>query len=435
MKKVIILAMVALASLFVAGSALAQAPGECTGGLCGTPDESGGGCGCGCGCGSILIANTDLGDTYQYADDYDEDGIEDDFDNCPFMPNRDQADADGDKFGDACDNCVKLANAEQLDTDGDRLGDACDPDIDEDGVFNANDNCALIPNIDQKDTDGDTLGDACDADIDGDGWENPVDNCPFVANPSQLQTDPGNYGAACNSDKDGDSVQDFADNCPMLQNGDQQDSDGDGMGDACDADADGDGILNAMDNCPVLANEDQLDADRDGVGDACDRNGFCFVVDRADSCLDPTAPFSVYAGEKLLAQTSETVPLLMWANRENRAIEYEWTVVARPEGSHATVKYPKGSTTFSTPYNYHYKKGRRVEFTPDMPGEYTLELAAKLVFADDLYPTQRVASVRVALKSEGEPKSGGCATAGSEGSLVGLLMLALGLVGLKLRKR
>ena len=42
---------------------------------CGTPEQSGGG-GCGCGGGSILVNNTDLGDTYQYADDYDDDGIE-----------------------------------------------------------------------------------------------------------------------------------------------------------------------------------------------------------------------------------------------------------------------------------------------------------------------------------------------------------------------
>ena len=41
--------------------------GECPGGLCGTPDESGGGgCGCGCGCGSVLVAMTDRGDTYQF---------------------------------------------------------------------------------------------------------------------------------------------------------------------------------------------------------------------------------------------------------------------------------------------------------------------------------------------------------------------------------
>ena len=70
--------------------------GECAGGLCGTPTQTGGGCGCGC---SVLIAQTDLGDTYQYSDDYDNDGWEDDFDNCPFSANGDQLDGDGDGFG------------------------------------------------------------------------------------------------------------------------------------------------------------------------------------------------------------------------------------------------------------------------------------------------------------------------------------------------
>ena len=37
-------------------------------GDCGTPNQSGGGGG---GGGSVLIANTDLGDTYQNADDFD----------------------------------------------------------------------------------------------------------------------------------------------------------------------------------------------------------------------------------------------------------------------------------------------------------------------------------------------------------------------------
>src|SRR5438045_9720968 len=85
--------------------------GECSGGLCGTPNQSGGGGGCGCGCGcSILIAFTDQGDTYQYADDFDDDGIEDDFDDCLFVFNPDQADVVGDGGGDGCDNCPSAEN-------------------------------------------------------------------------------------------------------------------------------------------------------------------------------------------------------------------------------------------------------------------------------------------------------------------------------------
>ena len=169
MNRRIIIALLGVVALLFSVPAFAETPGECTGGMCGTPDESGGSpctdgvcAGCGCGCGSILIANTDLGDTYQYADDYDEDGIEDDFDNCPFVPNRDQTDADSDQAGDACDNCRDVANELQLDADGDRIGDVCDPDIDNDGVPNGVDNCPDVVNPSQSDVDFDGIGDACD---------------------------------------------------------------------------------------------------------------------------------------------------------------------------------------------------------------------------------------------------------------------------------
>ena len=418
MNRRILIALLGVVSLLFAVPALADAPGECTGGMCGTPDESGGapgggggGGGCGCGCGSILIANTDLGDTYQYADDYDEDGIEDDFDNCPFVPNRDQTDADSDEVGDACDNCRSVANEIQLDADGDRIGDVCDPDIDGDKVVNLDDNCPQVRNPTQMDTDSDTMGDACDADIDNDGWENLVDNCPFVYNPDQLNSDPNHFGDACNSDKDNDGVQDFADNCPLVRNPDQENADGDTLGDLCDADMDDDGIINEVDNCMRVKNPEQSDEDRDGMGNVCDTNGFCFVVDRVDACLDPSSVFTVYSGEPRVIRTGEELPLLFWANRKNRALEYEWTIVDRPDKSTATIKHPRGSSTLSTPYNYHYKKGRRVTFTPDYPGEYIIKLSARMVFEDDLYPGKRTASTQLYLTAEGDPVTG-CSTAG-----------------------
>ena len=432
MRARVFVSMLVVVMFSLAGAALAQAPGECTGGLCGTPDESGGGgCGCGCGCGSILIANTDLGDTYQYADDFDEDGIEDDFDNCPFVPNRDQADSDGDGVGTACDNCADVANEFQLDADGDLKGDDCDPDIDGDGVENISDNCPYVPNLSQVNTDADQYGDACDEDIDEDGILNIDDNCPFVANPQQLDTDPDQFGDACDSDLDNDGVQDFVDNCPELSNPDQANADGDLMGDACDADDDDDGILDTVDNCPLVINDDQRDEDRDGAGDVCD-SSFCYVVDSMGSCLDPTSAFTVYAGMDRAVQTGETVPLLMWANRRNRAIEYEWTIVERPAGSSATIRHARGSSTLSTPYNYHYKAGRRVEFTPDVAGTYRIKLTAKLVFADDLYPEKNLASTEVALTAEGDSQAGGCSTSGNAGGL-GLLGLLLGLALLRRR--
>jgi len=107
-------------------------------GDCGTPEQSGGGGG---GKGSILIANTDLGDTYQHADDYDDDGIEDPSDNCVRTANPDQLDRDGDGRGDACDNCLEIWNSYQENTDGDQFGDYCDDDIDNDQILNRDDEC------------------------------------------------------------------------------------------------------------------------------------------------------------------------------------------------------------------------------------------------------------------------------------------------------
>ncbi len=107
-------------------------------GDCGTPEQSGGGGG---GKGSVLIANTDLGDTYQNADDYDDDGIEDPSDNCMRNYNPDQLDSDADTIGNMCDNCIGTWNLYQDDSDGDGYGDACDEDIDGDGILNSADDC------------------------------------------------------------------------------------------------------------------------------------------------------------------------------------------------------------------------------------------------------------------------------------------------------
>lgn len=182
--------------------------------------------------------------------DNDMDGIRPEFDNCEYIANPLQEDADGDGEGDACDNCPELANADQTDGDGDATGDACD-------------NCPSLANADQADGDSDGTGDVCD-------------NCPNAANADQ-------------ADPDGDGIGDACDNCPSLANTNQSDFDGDGLGDVCDPDADGDGVdedgdfsgtagdnpctggvvENCDDNCPFVSNTDQADADGNGVGDAC----------------------------------------------------------------------------------------------------------------------------------------------------------------------
>lgn len=65
--------------------------------------------------------------------DTDDDGVADDFDNCPIAANPAQENADGDAKGDACDNCTLVANSPQLDADGDGYGNLCDADLNNSG--------------------------------------------------------------------------------------------------------------------------------------------------------------------------------------------------------------------------------------------------------------------------------------------------------------
>jgi hypothetical protein len=414
---------------------------ECTGGLCGTPNESGGGgggCGCGCGC-SILINQTDLGDTYQYSDDFDNDGWEDDFDNCPFSPNGDQSDADGDGFGDSCDNCRSTANPTQANANGNLLGDACDPDADGDGIPNERDNCLLFPNPDQhKSNPNATLGDVCNSDIDGDGIPNVTDNCVLVANPTQAQGDPARYGAACggNLDTDGDNVPDLFDNCPTTFNTDQEMTlAAAGMGDACNADVDADGIPNTQDNCRTTHNPTQVDGDRDLAGDACDAK-FCFTIDSAapGRCLDPEAPFFARPGPNLTIHTGDRVRLRLFSNRAQTAIRYTWAMEHTPNGNRGwAILNPRGAVTNSSPWEYRYTADRTPSFQANEPGEYTLRLETELVFGDAKgFPKNNdVQTLKVTVEGNPTLRLAGCNQAG----MAFPLLTSLGLLGLLFRRR
>ena len=161
--------------------------------------------------------------------DTDGDGIPDDTDNCPTVPNADgellifYADADGDGYGDpavferACyapsgyvsnnlDNCPAFASRDLTDTDNDGVGDACDPDDDNDGVPDAQDCAPLDPAL--------TVARRYYADFDGDKFGDP-DRFVTACSP------PAGY------------VTDNTDNCPYADNPDQRDTDNDGVGDAC----------------------------------------------------------------------------------------------------------------------------------------------------------------------------------------------------------
>jgi plastocyanin len=435
----ILVAIVSMLTIMLwAGAASAQdnPPYECDDlfGSCGTPQQSGGGGGG--GGGAILVNNTDLGDTYQYADDYDDDGIEDPYDNCPFVRNIDQADDDGDDIGTGCDNCPNAANSEQEDIDGDGIGDGCDGDRDGDGVDNGDDLCPGNPDPLQKDTDDDGEGDACDDDMDNDGWDNLEDSCPLIANDQSGDddslTDIG--GEPCDDDDDGDGIRNQNDNCDFVANEDQEDADDDGFGNACDSDADGDGVINMDDNCPVDANADQSDEDRDALGDECD-DRYCYVVHGdAENCLDPTDAFSVYS-PNVAVSTGQEMMVRMFANRANAAMRYRFTVTNAPAGSSATIKNPQGSASVSTPYEYHYTEGDEVTFTPDKPGSYEVHVVATLVWDDEVTGVGNAqAETYAIIEADGKAvDSGACSTApigNHSGNLLGvlipLLLLCLG---------
>ncbi|KPK23828.1 MAG: hypothetical protein AMJ61_14970 [Desulfobacterales bacterium SG8_35_2] len=100
--------------------------------------------------GGIALKNIQLNDITCGLTDTDGDGFWDLCDNCPTVPNTDQADSDYDFVGDACDVCPDIAD-DQYDSDSDNVGEPCD-------------NCPTSYNPDQKDLDGDGIGDVCDKD-------------------------------------------------------------------------------------------------------------------------------------------------------------------------------------------------------------------------------------------------------------------------------
>lgn len=123
--------------------------------------------------------------------DADKDTIPDTTDNCPGVPNSDQADRDTDGIGDVCDECT--------DTDQDGYGD---PGITQNTC--PEDTCPDTPNANQTDADNDGIGDACDTcptdplnDADNDGICGSIDNCPSDYNPGQSDTDGDGIGDAC----------------------------------------------------------------------------------------------------------------------------------------------------------------------------------------------------------------------------------------------
>ena len=175
-------------------------------------------------------------------------------------------------------------------------------DTDGDGVLDsAPDNCPTVPNSNQANTDGDSQGDACDSDDDNDGLsDNFPDNCPRNGefnwtssrdfNDPASSTDWDNDGCKDDTtedlDDDNDNVPDVDDTCPRTSfspprptwvSDSTTDLDGDGCRDSDeDTDDDNDGFEDAADDCPTvvgtstLGTQGCLDSDGDNWSDTSD---------------------------------------------------------------------------------------------------------------------------------------------------------------------
>lgn len=215
--------------------------------------------------------------------DPDGDTVPEHLDNCPGIPNPDQAnlnqgmttDIEIAELGDVCDDDIdgdSIPNEDDAyprDTDNDGIDNEVDDDDDGDGVPDESDNCPLVPNAGQGDNDGDGGGDACDADVDDDDYIDGLE-LAFGSDPLNVDSTPEHArvvgtcadgidndldGATDSSDgscmdADGDGHPDSTDNCPNIANPDQFDWDDDGTGSACDADDDNDGLPDDADSCP-----------------------------------------------------------------------------------------------------------------------------------------------------------------------------------------
>jgi len=187
--------------------------------------------------------------------DMDHDGVKDDVDGCPEIPE------DRDGFEDT-DGCPEIDN-------------------DDDGVIDREDACRDVKGVESTDP----KKNGCPlADADGDGVADAVDACP--KDKGVATQDPRTNGCPAR-DADGDGVPDAIDRCPSQP----EDRDGFQDDDGCpDPDNDNDGITDKEDACPDQRGEPQPDPARNGCPND-DRDGDTFLND-VDRCPDTAETFN-----------------------------------------------------------------------------------------------------------------------------------------------
>jgi len=151
-------------------------------------------------------------------------------------------DSDGDGIGDGADNCPSLPNPDQANHDGERIDNG------------------RVPGEDVTNPVADGQGDACDLDDDNDGLPDasegvfPIAGCPSASGP----IDP------LNRDSDGDGVIDGAE-CSLGT--DPASAASKPPPDSACADPDGDGVRSVLELRGWAANPGAADSDGDGLGD------------------------------------------------------------------------------------------------------------------------------------------------------------------------
>jgi len=184
--------------------------------------------------------------------DMDHDGVRDDVDGCPEIPE------DKDGFEDS-DGCPEIDN-------------------DDDGIIDREDACRDVKGVESQDPkkNGCPLDDS-----DGDGVEDKIDACPKEK--GVATNDPKTTGCPT-KDRDHDGIPDALDKCPTQP----EDKDGFQDDDGCpDPDNDSDGILDASDKCPDAAEDMDGFQDDDGCPDP--DNDSDNVLDAYDRCPDTPA--------------------------------------------------------------------------------------------------------------------------------------------------
>ena len=188
--------------------------------------------------------------------DLDQDGVPDDVDQCPELPE----DRDGHEDSDGCPEL----------------------DNDDDGVLDKDDACPNVPGVPSDDP----KKNGCpQPDRDTDGVPDDVDACPDEKGIES--DDPKTNGCPIKKDRDHDGVPDALDKCPDQP----EDKDGNKDDDGCpDLDDDGDGVPDAQDACPNVAGEPSTDPAKNGCPNP-DRDGDTFDND-ADQCPNEPETFN-----------------------------------------------------------------------------------------------------------------------------------------------